>query len=204
MNINALKALYVALGGKLTNTYSDIADGIAVADYVLLADVISAIAKIAGGSIDLPAVTSADNGSMLTVNNGAWAKGNFGDLQDGEVLMLEEVDGHKNWQAYYPLEKEIVRINADSLKAFPSDSFELVSNASMTPSEIKNIFGDIPSSPNGRIPIAQVISSYDGVSAVQCALLTITEDAEHSEEYIIHVNGTNIIGTTHDDSWICS
>lgn len=74
MNINALKALYVALGGNLANTYSDIADGIAVADYVLLADVISAIAKIAGGSIELPAVSSTDNGDLLSVVNGAWAK----------------------------------------------------------------------------------------------------------------------------------
>lgn len=75
MNINALKALYVALGGNLANTYADIADGIAVADYVLLADVISAIAKIAGSSIELPAVTMADEGKLLTVDaEGKWDK----------------------------------------------------------------------------------------------------------------------------------
>jgi len=73
--IIALQALYVALGGSLTDTYEDIADGIAVSNYVVIPDMINAIAqKAAGAGIELPSVTSSDNGDVLTVVNGAWNK----------------------------------------------------------------------------------------------------------------------------------
>ena len=66
--ISALKALYDALGGTL----SDIPDG------ATNADVIEAIAaqidEGGGGGSELPAVTSDDNGDVLTVVEGAWAK----------------------------------------------------------------------------------------------------------------------------------
>lgn len=42
----ALQNLYVALGGSLTDTYEDIADGIAVSNYVVIPDVINAIAQL--------------------------------------------------------------------------------------------------------------------------------------------------------------
>lgn len=42
--VDALKNLYVALGGKLTDTYSDIADGVPVSDYTIKPDVINVIA----------------------------------------------------------------------------------------------------------------------------------------------------------------
>lgn len=75
-NVEALKALYVAMGGDLTDTYDTICDGAAVSNYVLSADVIAAIAQVAGGdskSSELPAVTSEDDGKVLTVVNGEWA-----------------------------------------------------------------------------------------------------------------------------------
>ena len=74
--VEALKGLYVALGGELTDTYDSIANGIAVSDYVLIPDVIQAITqKVPSGSgASLPAVTAADNGDVLTVVDGAWAK----------------------------------------------------------------------------------------------------------------------------------
>ena len=43
--IEALKNLYVAFGGELSDTYADIADGATVGNYVLTPDVINAIAK---------------------------------------------------------------------------------------------------------------------------------------------------------------
>lgn len=43
--VQALKNLYVAMGGELTDTYEDIADGASVANYVVTPDVINAIAK---------------------------------------------------------------------------------------------------------------------------------------------------------------
>ena len=74
--VDALKGLYVALGGKLTDTYDTIANGIAVADYVLIPDVIQAITKkVPTAGIELPAVTAADNGSVLKVVDGVWDKG---------------------------------------------------------------------------------------------------------------------------------
>ena len=46
-NVDALKVLYVANGGNLTDSYADIADGVRVEEYVLTRDVILALAKIA-------------------------------------------------------------------------------------------------------------------------------------------------------------
>lgn len=43
--ITALQALYVALGGELTDTYETIANGVAVSDYVIIPDMINAIAE---------------------------------------------------------------------------------------------------------------------------------------------------------------
>lgn len=75
-NVEALRVLYVALGGSLTDTYEGIADGAAVSDYTTSSEVICAIAEIAASAgIELPKVTSADNGDVLTVKSGKWAKG---------------------------------------------------------------------------------------------------------------------------------
>jgi len=66
-NVEALKTLYTALGGSSET----------VAGMTTNAEVIAAIAAVisAGGGSVLPAVTSADNGNVLKVVNGAWAVG---------------------------------------------------------------------------------------------------------------------------------
>lgn len=46
-NIQALQALYVKLGGSLTDTYSDIANGFPVSDYTVIPDMIEAVSKVA-------------------------------------------------------------------------------------------------------------------------------------------------------------
>lgn len=71
--ITALKALYVALGGKLTDYYADIAGGIPVSQMVLTADLVACLSKLSIG-IELPAVTAEDDGDVLTVVSGKWAK----------------------------------------------------------------------------------------------------------------------------------
>lgn len=78
-NLDALKALYVAVGGALTDTHESINGGSTVANYVLLADVIAAIAaKITAGSMkELPSVTSTNNGQVLTVVSGKWKNANL-------------------------------------------------------------------------------------------------------------------------------
>lgn len=73
--VEALKGLYVAFGGSLTDHYSDIAGNVNVSDYVLIPDCIKALSKIAASAgIELPAVTTSDNGDVLTVVEGKWAK----------------------------------------------------------------------------------------------------------------------------------
>lgn len=63
-NVEALKNLYVALGGNEAD----------VANLTINADVIEAMADVCeavAGAV-LPAVTDADDGKVLTVVNGAW------------------------------------------------------------------------------------------------------------------------------------
>ena len=100
LTVDALKVLYVAMGGNLTDTYNDIAGGVAVSEYSLTADVILALAKQAipaglptvssedaGKALmvgddgtwgadwipaELPAVTGVDNGKVLTASDGTW------------------------------------------------------------------------------------------------------------------------------------
>lgn len=64
LTVEALKELYTALGGNVTN----------VADITLIPDMIRAIAIHIGngGAAELPPVSSANNGNVLTVVNGAW------------------------------------------------------------------------------------------------------------------------------------
>lgn len=63
-NVDALKALYVAFGGESST----------VADLTTSAEVIAALASFvaAGGAAELPAVTSSNNGQVLTVVSGKW------------------------------------------------------------------------------------------------------------------------------------
>lgn len=65
--VEALKGLYAALGG----TASD------VADITVIPDAIDAITTlISGGALkELPTVNTTDNGDILTVSAGKWAKG---------------------------------------------------------------------------------------------------------------------------------
>ena len=65
-NVNALKALYVALGGSVDT----------VANMTLICDVINAIATLVGttGGM-LPAVSATNNGKVLKVADGKWGIG---------------------------------------------------------------------------------------------------------------------------------
>ena len=64
-NITALQNLYTALGGTAAD----------VANMNTIPELINAIAAfvVAGGTAELPAVTSSDNGKVLTVVSGKWA-----------------------------------------------------------------------------------------------------------------------------------
>ena len=64
--IDALKALYVALGGSADT----------VANITIIPEMINAIATLvsSGATAELPKVSSTDNGKVLTVVSGKWAK----------------------------------------------------------------------------------------------------------------------------------
>lgn len=62
--VKALKNLYVELGGNLSD----------VENLVTIPDMLNALAEVAGSTIELPAVSSTDNGDVLTVVEGKWAK----------------------------------------------------------------------------------------------------------------------------------
>lgn len=66
-NVDALKGLYVALGGELTD----------VANITTTPEMLAKISVVAGaGASELPAVKKADEGKVLTVNgNGKWSAG---------------------------------------------------------------------------------------------------------------------------------
>lgn len=66
-NVEALKALYKALGGDESD----------VAKINTIADMIAEIAVVAATATapELPAVTAAENGKVLKVANGKWAVG---------------------------------------------------------------------------------------------------------------------------------
>ena len=70
-NIDALKNLYVALGGNAET----------VANVNIIPDMINAIATLisSGGTAELPTVSTTNNGQVLTVVSGKWAAANLPD-----------------------------------------------------------------------------------------------------------------------------
>ena len=69
--VEALKGLYVALGG----TASDVADIVFIPDMINAIAEVAADLKTAATTAELPAVTASDNGKVLKVASGKWAVG---------------------------------------------------------------------------------------------------------------------------------
>lgn len=67
--VEALKNLYVAFGGNIED----------VKTITNIAEMVNAIAEhvSSGGAAELPEVTTADNGKVLTVVSGKWEKANL-------------------------------------------------------------------------------------------------------------------------------
>ena len=64
LTVDALKAIYVALGGKAAD----------VVNITLIPDMLYKIAEVAATATaaELPKVTSSNNGQVLTVDGGKW------------------------------------------------------------------------------------------------------------------------------------
>ena len=149
--VEALKAVYTSLGGELTDTYENIADGIPVADYVIIPDVISAIsARAASAGIELPKTTASDNGKILTVVNGAW------DKADPDAS-LPEVTAEDNGDV-------LTVVDGAWGKATPAFKNKITGTLSGTTVTLSNgmtgndIFQMVE---NGIVPILEITSSTD-------------------------------------------
>lgn len=86
-NVDALKGLYVALGGELSD----------VANLTTTPELLAKISVVAGaGASELPAVKKADAGKVLTVNgNGKWSVGGatlpaVSASDNGKVLLVSD------------------------------------------------------------------------------------------------------------------
>lgn len=86
-NVDALKGLYVALGGELED----------VANLTTTPELLAKISVVAGaGASELPVVKKADAGKVLTVNgNGKWSVGGatlpaVSASDNGKVLLVSD------------------------------------------------------------------------------------------------------------------
>ena len=69
--VQALRAIYVALGG----TSTDITDNMEIPEALAKIAVVAGNVKTAATTKELPTVTAADNGSVLKVADGKWGIG---------------------------------------------------------------------------------------------------------------------------------
>lgn len=96
--VQSLQALYVKLGGSLTDTYDDIADGAAVGNYVVIPDVIDALSKITenGGGVKRFTTTFTNNQGTYEADNSisdiisAWQAGK---ICDCVIVMAQDTYG---------------------------------------------------------------------------------------------------------------
>ena len=69
--VQALRTVYVALGG----TGTDIPDNMEIPAAIAKTAIVAAAVKAAADAKELPAVTTANNGAVLKVIEGKWAIG---------------------------------------------------------------------------------------------------------------------------------
>lgn len=172
--VEALKKLYIALGGSLTDVCDAVSDGTAVGDYTLKADVITAIAGFVGikdtgvqaekGSTELfgakvstmqSGVTVADGaitGTLKFIAGGLAASGPL--AGDGNFLALKFVDNNE----------------ADSIKVglVPSASGMALVELDEDMNGVFKVTGEV----GGEQQIFKVVTTKDGVSKTQIFDLT--------------------------------
>lgn len=93
--VNSLKDLYVKMGGSLTDTYEGIANGVPVADYNVIPDMIEAVTQKAGsggGGGSVLIVEGTWDNSILTLNK-TWKEIHDAVLAGSVVLYKEEPHG---------------------------------------------------------------------------------------------------------------
>lgn len=92
-NVEALKALYEALGG----------DPSEVTEESTIPGMIMQLAGVAGSTVELPKVKNTDNGDVLTVVSGKWEKAEIPlelpQVTASNVGMVLQVDAEGKWVA---------------------------------------------------------------------------------------------------------
>lgn len=85
--VDALKGMYVALGGSADD----------VVNITLIPDMIIALTPLVASAMELPKVSSSNNGQVLTVVSGKWAKADIPSQlpavsasNNGQVLTVDE------------------------------------------------------------------------------------------------------------------
>lgn len=115
--VEALKAVYVSLGGELTDIYSSIADGAPVSDYVIIPDVIAAISQKTGGSADVPPVkwvNATRSGNTITFD-GETQKSIYQAVESGSLVIIVD---NTNKKLYYP--QRLSRVDGDRFVSYLS------------------------------------------------------------------------------------
>lgn len=144
--IEALQQLYVALGG-------DIAD---VQNITITPEMISALTEVAAAAAsELPAVKSADNGKVLTVVSGKWAKADA-------PTELPSVSGTDNGKLLGVSSGKWTKVNA------PAGLSVARGNASGTTAG-SNVSISLPSG-----VVRSTLTGYDGFDTVSNKAIVIT------------------------------
>lgn len=100
--VNSLKDLYVKMGGSLTDTYEGIANGVPVADYNVIPDMIEAITQKAGsggggGSVLFVEMTKDENDIFSLDKTWKEIKDAF---SSGVVIVHFDDEHYEHW---YPI-----------------------------------------------------------------------------------------------------
>lgn len=166
--IEALKALYVSLGGALTDIYENIAGGIAVSNYVIIPDIIAAIAGFIGiketgvqpekGSATLFGTKVSAMQSDVTVADGA-ITGTLKFIQGG--IAPGTLSGDGNFLAL----KFVDNNNADSIKVglVPSASGMGLVELDSDMNGVFKISGEV----EGVQQVFKVVTTVNGVAKTQ-------------------------------------
>ena len=181
--VEALKLLYVKLGGNLSD----------IADLDTDAEIIDAIEDL--NFKELPSVTADDNGDVLTVVSGAWAKASVPTElpsvtaeDEGDVLT---VDSNGEWAAETPASNlaTYIVLNANgSVNA-------LYKNNTSTPTTYAEFESDILDDTKiVKVIIKDIAGFNNGKNTAK--IISLAVNSNHIYGAGLSVDGTNLIALT--------
>lgn len=208
--VQALQALYVKLGGSLTDTYDNIADGATVADYATIPDMVDAIAQISKAENLINSVSKDDNGKVLTVVDGA---AEFAEPETNTFVVNYAEDEDKNiscdktaaeiYAAYESGKTITARMNGEAasvvmrlylIHSFPGQTMIVFSAVGLS--------GNDPTTSRGMMLAVFHFSNDDDNDQITINHIEMPsqQDIENVKDCIVHYNyeGGNISTVNHD------